>query len=63
MGRGAVGRQNAQITDPWWTDEECGPILLAEVVRDLDTRDRVDEDIVLWRLLCAAWPTPSAQLH
>ena len=51
------------MADPWWTDEECAPALLAEVVRELDTRDQVAEDVVLWRLLCAAWPTAAAQLH
>ena len=51
------------MPDPWWTDEECGPGLLAEVVRELDTRDRAAEEVVLLRLLCAAWPTAAAQLH
>jgi hypothetical protein len=51
------------MADPWWTDEECGPAMLAEVVRELDTRDEAGEDIVLWRLLCAAWPTAAAQHH
>ena len=51
------------MAEPQRSDEECGPALLAAVVRELDTRDQVAEDIVLWRLLCAAWPTAAAQLH
>jgi hypothetical protein len=50
------------MTDPWWTDEECAPALHA-LVHELDTRDEAAEDAVLWQLLCAAWPTPAAQVH
>jgi hypothetical protein len=51
------------MADPRWSDEECGPALLAAIVHELDTRDQAAEDVVLWRLLCAAWPTPAAQVH
>jgi hypothetical protein len=51
------------MADPRWTDEEYAPALLAAIVHELDTRDEASEDVVLWRLLCAAWPTPVAQRH
>jgi hypothetical protein len=51
------------MADPRWTDEECGPALLAAIVHELDTRDEAAEDVVLGRLLCAAWPTAAAQRH
>ena len=50
------------MTNREWTDEECGPALVA-LVRELDSRDEAAEDVVLWRLLVAAWPTAAAQLH
>jgi len=51
------------MADQRWTDEECAPALLAEVVRELDARDQAADDVLLWRLLVAAWPTAAAQLH
>jgi hypothetical protein len=48
-------------SDSWPLDAVSAAALLARVIRDIDQSSEEHRDVLLSDLLCAAWPSRSAQ--
>jgi hypothetical protein len=52
-----------RMEDPRFNAGLQGSALLVELVVDIDMRNDQDEDLMLYEVLSAAWPTRQAQDH